>query len=183
MSDINLEHLTVRNCTHQGVAIRGAKKVRVTACDFSDNGSSVVPGKGLQHNLHITHSDDCMITDSRFDTSPFGSGINFIQSDGISVSNCEIARNSLNGIGLADCRNIKISGNLIEGNDGSGITAEPFFSGDYSVVVSDNISRNNGKSGIKINKATGGSLVNNRLTDNGNGNTPEIINSVDITHK
>lgn len=183
MSNINFEHLTVRNCTHQGVAIRGAKQVRVTACDFSDNGSSVVPGKGLQHNLHITYSSDCTITDSRFDTSPFGSGINFIQSDGISVSNCEMARNSLHGIGLADCRNIKISGNLIEGNDGSGIIAEPFFSGSYSVAISENVSRNNGKSGIKINKATGGSLLNNRLADNGNGDTPEIINSVNITRK
>lgn len=183
MRNIKFEHMTVRNCTHQGVAIRGAKQVMVSACDFSDNGSSVVPGKGLQHNLNITHSDDCKVIDSRFDTSPWGSGINFIQSNGISISNCEIARNSLHGIRIADCKDVRIIGNLVEGNDGSGINTESFYSGSDSVIISENISRNNGQSGIKINNVRGGEVVKNKLSDNGKGNKPEITRSVKIIQK
>ena len=169
MSNIRLEHVTVRNNTHQGVAIKGAKQVQVIACDFSDNGSSVVPGPGLQHNLLITHVEDCQIEDSRFDTSPWGSGIDVVNCTGISISNCEAARNALNGIRVVDSRDIHITGNLLEGNDGSGILFGSFVTGCKVIDVQDNTSHYNGKYGIYSGQITDGTVRNNIRTGNGKG--------------
>ncbi len=182
MSNINFEHITVRNNTHHGVAIKGAKQVNIVACDFSDNGSSVVPGNGLQHNLLITHVEGCQITDSRFDTSPWGNGIDVTHSSDVSISNCEAARNALNGIRTADSRHINISGNLLEGNDGSGVLFERLAKGSDAIDVQENTSHYNGEYGIMIGHVTKGKVRNNTLEGNGQGDEVILDMSGKITH-
>jgi parallel beta-helix repeat protein len=183
MSNITFEHVTVRNSTHQGVAIKGAKQVKIIACDFSDNGSSVVPGQGLQHNLLLTHVEGCQIIDSRFDTSPWGNGIEMTYSSDISISNCEAARNSLNGIRSADCDNVRISGTLAEGNDGCGILFEPVVEGNRSIDVQDNLSHYNGQFGILIGHVREGTVRKNILTGNGLGDLVRLEMSEKIIQK
>src|SRR5205085_4829445 len=70
MKNINLLNITVRNCTFNGVAISGAANINIKACDFNENGSSVIPGPHLLHNLLLDHCSAVTITGSRFSTSP-----------------------------------------------------------------------------------------------------------------
>jgi parallel beta-helix repeat protein len=182
MRDLRLEHVTVRNCTHDGVAIRGAGQVAITACDFSDNGSSVVPGPGLQHNLLITHTMECEVRDSRFDTSPWGAGIEVIRSRDVTVAGNEAARNALHGIHAADSRNVRVMDNLVEGNDGSGIAFDALMDGCRDIEVRNNLSRNNGRCGIEIHKAVGGMVGNNTLSDNARKGQLAITSAKRISH-
>lgn len=167
MHDIHFEHVTVRNCTHNGVAVKGAKNVIVSACDFSDNGSSVVPGHGLQHNLLFTHIADCQITDSRLDTSLWGSGLELTHSRNVKISKNELARNRLNGFHSTESREILVRDNLLEGNDECGILFDAMMDGCRDIEISDNLARNNGKQGISINQIIGQTIQNNKVTDNG----------------
>jgi parallel beta-helix repeat protein len=169
MSNIKFEHITVRNNTHQGVAIKGAKQVKIIACDFSDNGSSVVPGNGLQHNLLLTHVKECEVLDSRFDTSPWGNGIHATYSSDVSISNCEAARNALNGIMIVDSKNVTIAQNLLEGNDGSGIIFNNLVESCDNVVVQENTSHYNGEYGLKMGKVSEFKIQNNIYEGNGRG--------------
>ncbi len=98
MHNIRFEHLTVQNCTKNGVSVRGGQKVVVRDCSFNDNGANVIPGGGLLHNLHITHSNNIDVTGSRFDTSTFGSGIDVSFCNDVTISDNEAARNKLSGI-------------------------------------------------------------------------------------
>ena len=168
MHDLHFEHVTVQNCTLDGVAVRGAQNVTLVACDFSDSGSSVVPGPGLQHNLLITRSDTVDIRDSRFDTSPWGSGVDISHCDTVTLSNNEVARNTLHGIRVTDSGGIHLVNNLVEGNDGHGIVFDKQMDGCENVTVTNNISRNNGKSGIQVQDAHETTLENNVLVDNEN---------------
>jgi len=181
--NLTFEHVTIRNNTHNGVAVKGAKQVRIIACDFSDNGSSVVPGPGLQHNLLLSHVEDCQIIDSRFDTSPWGNGIDLSNSSDISVSNCEMARNALNGIKIADCSNIKITGNLSEGNDCNGIVFEALVDGSNIIDVQGNLSHYNGMNGILIEHVIKGTVRKNILTGNGQGDNVKLLESEKIIQK
>lgn len=147
MRRLRFEHLTVRNCTHQGVAIRGAAEVSVQASDFSDNGGSVVPGPGLQHNLLITRTVGASVTDSRLDDSPWGSGLAVSFSRDVTVKNTEAARNGAYGIQVADSEGVRIDGNLVEGNDRGGIDVVKLYDAPKRVEQTGNISRNNGGAG------------------------------------
>jgi hypothetical protein len=170
MRNIRLEHVTVRNCTHDGVAIRGATDVAIVACDVSDNGSSVVPGPGLQHNLLITRSIKCEVRNSRLDTSPWGSGVFVSHCRDVLISNNEMARNALNGVRATESEKIRILGNLVEGNDGSGILLNAMMDGCRQVDVRENVSRNNGGYGLEIRRVVDSAVQNNRLVDNGYAN-------------
>ena len=117
----------------------------------------------------ITHVEECQIIDSRFDTSPWGSGINVTHSSDVSISNCEIARNALNGIRAADSRNMIIAGNLLEGNDGSGILFDRFVEGSDLLDIQDNTSHYNGEYGIILGHVIDGIVRNNILAGNGKG--------------
>jgi parallel beta-helix repeat protein len=145
----------------------GVQNVVVTACDFSDNGSSVAPGPGLQHNLLITHVTDCRISDSRLVASPWGNGLELIHSRNVTISNNETARNSLNGIHSTESQDIHVRGNLTEGNDRNGILFDAQMDGCSWIDVCDNLARNNGEHGISINRVTGGTIQNNTVVDNG----------------
>lgn len=103
-----MENLTVRNFTKNGVSLRGVKDVRIINCDFSDNGSNVVPGKGLHHNLHLFQSKHVTITGSRFSNSPWGSGIMASLCENIKISGNESSRNKLDGVQVNESQEIEI---------------------------------------------------------------------------
>jgi hypothetical protein len=145
MRNIRLINLTVQNCTYNGVFIAGADSVNITCCDFTESGSSVVPGPRLQHNLLVAHSSNVMIKDSRLDTSPYGSGLVLDHCNFIKTINCEVARNAYYGILISESTNIAVEGNLIEANDRSGIMVEYLYKGCDNIAISNNqIQYNNG---------------------------------------
>ncbi|NKB71054.1 MAG: hypothetical protein GKR89_28625 [Candidatus Latescibacteria bacterium] len=167
MQNLRFEHMTVRNCSRDGVAIFGAENVDIVACDFSDNGGSVVPGPGIQHNLLLSGVVDGHIVDSRLDTSPWGCGLALDRSRDVQVVNCETARNRLNGIRITESENIRLDENLVEGNDGSGIALTFQVDGSHGIQMRDNTARNNGGSGIEIAASMEADLIGNTLHDNG----------------
>jgi parallel beta-helix repeat protein len=144
MRNLRFEHLTVRNCSHHGVSIRGASQVAIVASDFSDNGGSVVPGQGLEHDLQLTRVIGAEVRDSRFDDSSWGSGIDVTFSRDVTISNNEAARNTLYGVRVGDSENVTIRGNMLEGNDAGGTRFDRLFDGSRNLVERDNVSRNNG---------------------------------------
>ena len=164
MKNIRFINLTVQNCTKNGVSIRGANNVEVLNCDFSDNGSSVVPGAGFHHNLHLTHVMNCEVKNSRFDTSPWGSGIDLSFSKNVIISGNEAARNTLSGIRCTESENIQVIDNLTEGNDEHGILMEALMDGCKAVTIKNNLSQNNGKFGIIVEKNQ--AVVENNITKN-----------------
>ncbi|HEY4415048.1 MAG TPA: alginate lyase family protein [Verrucomicrobiae bacterium] len=167
MHNLNFEHVTVRNCTQNGVAILGAKDVNIAACDFSDNGASVAPGAGLQHDLLLAHVVNASVRDSRFDDSLWGSGIHLSGSRDVNLLNNEAARNAINGLDITESKNIHIQGNLTEGNDQNGILMDGLMDGCQNIEVVDNLSRNNGGSGILADRAVLSSIHDNFERDNG----------------
>ena len=171
MKQINLTNLTVRNCTFNGVLISGATNVNITRCDFDENGSNVVPGPKLQHNLYLTHCSNINIKDSRLDTSPFGSGIALDHCRDASVTNCEVARNAYYGILIAESKNISVTGNLIEANDQSGVMLEFLSRGSENVTVSKNLILYNNGFGVESYAVRNGKVRDNTYA--GNGNTEE----------
>ena len=145
MKNINLINLTVQNCTYNGVFISGASGMNIICCDFTENGSSVVPGPKLQHNLLLTYSSGIRIRDSRLDTSPDGSGIAMDHCNDAEVDNCEIARNGYYGILISESSVITVSDNFVEANDRSGIMVEFLNKGSEKIIISNNtIQYNNG---------------------------------------
>lgn len=166
MSTLRLTHVTVRNCTHNGVAIRGARDLVIASCDFSDNGSSVVPGPGLHHNLLITRSSDCEVRGSRLDTSPWGCGIDLSHCEQVTLTNNESARNALNGIRVTESADISVLGNLVEGNDHSGIRCYAQMDGCRAITIRENLLRNNGGHGLKTSGVAEETIEENRSLDN-----------------
>jgi len=153
MRGIRLEHLTVRHCTHYGVAIRGAAEVAIVASDISDNGGSVVPGPGLEHNLSLTHVTGAEIDGNRLDDSPWGAGFYVAESSDLVISGNEAARNHLSGIQIGDSREISVKDNLAEGNDGAGILFDFISEVNTNIKVVQNQARNNG--GRAVEKRSG----------------------------
>ncbi|NJK95853.1 MAG: hypothetical protein HC905_13915 [Bacteroidales bacterium] len=124
MKKLDLINITVQNSTFNGVVISGADQVNVSGCNFSENGSNIVPGPKLQHNLLITHSRNVKVCDCRLVTSPFGSGLALVSCNTVEVAACEIARNAYYGIDIQESEKITIAGCLIENNDRSGVMLE-----------------------------------------------------------
>jgi predicted esterase len=154
IKNILFENVTIQNFTQNGVLIVGASNLKINSCDFSDNGSSVVPGAGLHHNLNLSHVEKVEITDSRFDTSPFGSGIELMFAKNVRVSGCEMSRNKLSGIRCSESENITIERCLTEGNDKDGIAIDALMSGCKKVNIKNNLTQNNGRYGIFTNTVT-----------------------------
>ncbi|MEX2234581.1 MAG: right-handed parallel beta-helix repeat-containing protein [Cyclobacteriaceae bacterium] len=173
MKNLHLTNVTVQNCTYNGVFISGARGVSILNCDLTENGSSVVPGPKLQHNLLLTHCTDINILDSRLDTSPYGSGVALSQSMDAEISNCEIARNGYYGILIQECRDILIKGNLIEANDRSGIMAEFLYRGSENINVANNILQYNNGHGVETYAVRKSKLLDNIYA--GNREAPEKI--------
>lgn len=168
MKHINLIDLTVRNCTYNGVFISGAADVNITRCDFDENGSNVVPGTKLQHNLLLTHCTGINIKDGRMDTSPFGSGIALDHCSDALIVNCEVARNAYYGVLITESKNVSVTGNLIEANDQSGVMMEFLSQGSENVTISNNQIHYNGGYGVESYAVRNGKVENNRYEGNGN---------------
>jgi predicted alpha-1,2-mannosidase len=166
MKNIRFENLTIQNCTKSGISLSGASNVTINFCDISDNGASVVPGAGFHHNLRLLHVSDAEIKNSRFDASPFGCGVDLSFCHNIEVSNNEAARNKLSGIHCTESENIKITHNLTEGNDESGIAFNAQMNGSRKIIVRDNLSQNNGQYGIFIEKVSDADVEKNKTFAN-----------------
>ena len=166
MKNITLKNITVRNCTYNGVFISGAENVTILNCDFSENGSDIVPGPKLQHNLLITHSKNIEVKDCRLVTSPHGSGLAFTACENATVESCEIARNAYYGLIIAESENITVSGSLIEGNDRSGVMAEFLSKGSENITITDNLIHYNNGFGIESYSAKNIKTEGNILTGN-----------------
>jgi len=167
MHNIRFEHLTVQNCTKNGVSVRGGHQVVVKDCSFNDNGANVIPGGGLLHNLHLTHSSNIEVTGSRFDTSTFGSGIDLSFCNDVTISNNEAARNKLSGIRCTESNNVKVTGNLTEGNDENGIKFDTLLDSFKKIIITDNVAQYNTGRGIYVGKAIESTVANNIMVANG----------------
>lgn len=166
MDHLNFINLTVQNCTYNGVFISGAKDITFKSCNFNENGASVIPGPKLQHNLLLTHCTGITIENSRLVTSPFGSAVALEKCAGVSISNSEIARNAYYGILISECKDISVKGNLIEGNDKSGVMTEFLDQGSENITISDNLIQFNDGYGIESYSAGNMKVQNNILTGN-----------------
>lgn len=175
MKNLSFINLTVQNCTYNGVFVSGATGVTITACDFTENGGSVVPGPKLQHNLLLTHCDEVKIKDCRLDTSPFGSGLSLGHCKNVSLSANEIARNGHYGILVAESENIAIEGNLIEANDRSGVMMEYLHRGSNEVVVRNNRIQYNAGFGVESYALRNGTVLDNAYEGNGNSAKQEKL--------
>lgn len=175
MKNIHLIRLTVRNCTFNGVLISGARGISLERCDLNENGSSIVPGPRLQHNLLLMHCSDIRIQDSRLDTSPFGSGLALSQCREAAVTRCEIARNAYYGILVTGCKDVEIKENLIEGNDLGGVILEYLQRGTENAKVSHNLIHYNGGYGVIAYAAINCKIGNNTYAGNGRNGPQEKI--------
>lgn len=167
LKNITLRNVTVRNCTYNGVSVAGAENVQVLGCDLDENGSNVVPGPRLQHNLLLSHCSNVMVSDTRLDTSPFGCGIALNYCRGAKLKNCEIARNAWHGVLFTECKDLKVSGNLIEANDGSGIMTEFLKNGSENILLNDNLIQYNNGFGIESYAAKNLKSIGNKFAGNG----------------
>jgi len=149
LSGITLRNLSVINFSRTGVYISGAKNVKIEACDFTENGTFVVPGPRLQHNLLLQRVDGGVVRDSRFDTSLHGAGVVLDHCRSLDLKDCEIARNAWHGVLLSECSGINISENLIEGNDGCGILSEFLYKGSSNLKIRKNRIRYNNGHGVE----------------------------------
>ena len=165
--NLTLQHVTVRNATYNGVLINGADKVSIRNCDFNENGGSVVPGPRLQHNLLISHSRNISITNCRLSTSPAGCGLALDHCEDLNISGCEISRNGWDGILVAETRDLRITGNLIEANDRHGLNAEWLHDGSTGLTVTGNRIQYNAGHGIHASAVKAWSASDNKMEGNG----------------
>ena len=183
MKNITLKNIAVRNCTYNGVFISGAENVRILNCDFSENGSDVVPGPKLQHNLLLAHCTDFAVNDSRLVTSPFGCGIALTACKKGDIQNCEIARNANYGLLITESTDILVRGNLVEGNDKSGVMAEFLSRGSENIEISKNQIQYNNGFGIESYSTKNIKTDPNNLTGNREPEKQKISNDKYIIMK
>ncbi len=176
-SNILLKDLTVINFSRSGVYVSDADGLEIDNCDFTGNGSFVVPGPKLQHNLYIHHSEKIRIRNSRFDTSLYGCGLLLDHCRDWSVDSCEIARNGWHGVMVAECRKGRVENCLIEGNDACGVMAEYLYNGSSDIRISRNVVQCNADYGVKSFSTTGLTVSDNRYSLNGQSERQEYISS------
>jgi len=169
MKNINLHNVTVQNCTWNGVSVNGVDNLRITACNFNESGSSVVPGPRLQHNLLITRCTGVLVADSRLVNSPHGCGFAVAHSSGVKVRNCEISRNGWYGLLVTESDTISVEGNLLEGNDRSAVMAEFLYAGSSKIYVSGNLIQYNNGYGVESYAAKDISADANTIEGNRSG--------------
>jgi Alginate lyase/Right handed beta helix region len=143
MRKVRFEHITVRNCTGNAVEFFGVEQADIVSCDMSGSGGMVPPGPGKNHNLKMNHVAQIAISGSRFDDSMWGHGIAVIFARDVSIRDCEIARNQLDGVMIAESREVTVENCLAEGNGGAGIGQETWMDRNRNGVATNNILRNN----------------------------------------
>ena len=169
LRDILLKNISVINFSKNGIKISGAENVKLESCNISDNGSAIIPGPKLQHNLNMSHVRNAEIDGCRFDTSLAGCGISMICCENVTVNDCEVARNAWHGIYAGDCGMVSVANCLIEANDGSGMMLENLASVSENISVTGNIVWFNSGYGICMMSGKGNMLLGNRLENNRNG--------------
>ncbi|MGB7264099.1 MAG: alginate lyase family protein [Terracidiphilus sp.] len=141
--NLKFEHITVRNCTSSAVEFFGVEQVEIVNCDISGSGGLVPPGPGKNHNLKMNHVSRVAISGSRFADSMWGHGVAVIFGREVTIRDCELARNELDGVMIAESRQVTVAGCLAEGSGGAGIAQEIWMEPNQHVVVKNNILRNN----------------------------------------
>jgi hypothetical protein len=141
--NLRFEHLTVRNCIFSGVSICGVDGLDVVNCDFSGNGGAVPPGPGKNHNLNLVHVSQVNVTGSRLCDSMFGCGIALSFGHDVAIRDCELARNALDGVRIAESRKLIVEASLAEGNGGAGIAEQTWMEPNQEVELRNNTLRNN----------------------------------------
>jgi parallel beta-helix repeat protein len=140
---LKFERITVRNCTYSAVELFGAEDVDISGCDFSASGGMVPPGPGKNHNLKMDRVSRVSISGSRFADSMWGHGIALMFARDVTIRDCEISRNALDGVMLAESKQVTIDNCLIEGNGGKAILRETWMDQNQNVTVTNNRMRNN----------------------------------------
>lgn len=141
--NLKFERVTVRNCTSNAVELFRAEEVDVLNCDFSASGGMVPPGHGKNHNLKMNRVSRVTISGSRFADSMWGHGVAVIFGRDVSMRDCELTRNELDGVMIAESQRVTVDGCLAEGNGGAGIAQETWMDPNREVVVENNVQRNN----------------------------------------
>lgn len=141
--NLKFEHVTVRNCTYSAVELFGAEQVEIVNCDFSASGGMVPPGPGKNHNLKMNRASRVTISGSRFADSMWGHGIAVIFGRDVTVRDCELSRSQLDGVMIAESRQVTVENCLAEGCGGAGIAQETWMEPNRDVVLKNNILRNN----------------------------------------
>lgn len=121
--NIVLNHITVRNCVSNGIAISGATRITIADCDVTDSGGNNAPGHGLNHNLLLNHVADCTVSDCRLVFSLGGCGISVQNSSHIVVAGCNLSRNCGYGAEFLNCSDVSLKESLLEANDAAAYRA------------------------------------------------------------
>jgi len=166
LRNLRIENVIIRHCTGTGVGIDGGSGVAIKACDFSDNGAGATGGPKSHHNLALARVTNCDVTDTRLDTSGHGHGLHLLAAKDVTITGSEMARNSQSGIHAADSQNVRIRGNLAEGNGAGGIVLSAEKDGCRQIEVRDNLIQNNGGFGIEIIRASDGTVQGNTARHN-----------------
>jgi hypothetical protein len=143
LRNLSFEHITARNCTYNAVELFGAENVNVLNCDFSGSGGMVPPGPGKNHNLKMNRVAHVVISGSRFADAMWGHGVAVVFGRDVTIRDCEITRNALDGVMIAESRQVTVEGCLAEGNGGAGIAQETWMDPNQGVAARNNILRNN----------------------------------------
>jgi hypothetical protein len=143
LRNLKFEHITVRNCTSSAVEFFGAEQIDIIGCDFSGSGGMVPPGPEKNHNLKMNHVARVTVSGSRFADSMWGNGIAVIFGRDVTIRDCEIARNALDGVMIAESRQVTVEACLAEGNGGAGVAQETWMEPNQGVAARNNILRNN----------------------------------------
>lgn len=103
----------------------------------------VPPGPGKNHNLKMNHVSRVTISGSRFADSMWGHGIAVIFGRNITIRDCELSRNQLDGVMIAESEQVMVEDCLAEGNGCAGIGQETWMDRNRDVTAGNNILRNN----------------------------------------
>jgi|HubBroStandDraft_5_1064220.scaffolds.fasta_scaffold06771_6 hypothetical protein len=143
LRNLRFEHITVRNCTASAVEIFGADHVEIVNCDFSASGGEVPPGPGKNHNLKLNHVAHVTVSGSRLSDSMWGSGVFLSFGEDVTIRDCELARNQLDGVTVAESSGVTVEACLSEGNSGQGFAQQTWMNPNRSVALRNNTERNN----------------------------------------
>ena len=143
MRNVRFEHITVRNCTFNAVELFGTEQVNIVNCDISCSGGMVPPGPGKNHNLKMNHVSRVTITGSRFADAMWGHGITVTFGNNVEVRDCELTRNALDGVMIAESHSVSVTNCLAEGNGRQGIAQQMWMEPNHGIGISSNTLRNN----------------------------------------
>jgi parallel beta-helix repeat protein len=91
----------------------------------------------------MNHMSRVSIQGSRFADSMWGHGIAVIFGSDVTIDDCEVTRNALDGVMIAESKQVTVEGCLLEGSGGAGIAQETWMDPNLSVTAKNNILRNN----------------------------------------